>query len=377
MNKVENPFIISEKILPEYFCDREKELAEMIKLLVNGNNVVLISQRRIGKTGLIQYCYEQRNIKNNFISVYVDILSTNNLKEFTYLLGKEIFDAVKTGGEKRWMNFLTMVKSIAAKIGLDPMTGLPTFNLQLGDIVEPEFTLKEIFHYISRSDVPCILAIDEFQQITKYPEKNVEALLRSRLLQINNCRMIFAGSEKHILANMFMDSSRPFYLSSSFLELRAIPKETYVDFIIRLFIERNKRISRQLAEIIYDESDGITFNVQRICNSVFSNTKNNGEATEEIVNFSINEILNSYDVLYRLRLSHMTTRQKELLTAIAREKCVQKITSVEFIKKYSLSSASSVQTSLKSLLKDEIIISSDSGYIIDDRFFRMWLLRNF
>lgn len=374
---IENPFIIAERIIPKYFCDREKESAHMIKLLKNGNNVVLISQRRVGKTGLIQFCYDQKEIKNNFLTIYVDILSTNNLQEFTYILAKEIFDVVKTKGKKRWMLFLTIVKSMAAKISIDPFTGLPTFNLQLGDIVHPQFTLKEIFQYISESEVPCILAIDEFQRITCYPEQNIEALLRSHLLQINNCRMIFSGSEKSVLANMFMSSSRPFYLSSSFLELTVIPKEIYTDFIVGLFKARDKTISYETASKIYDMFDGITFYVQRVCNGIFSNTKNHGKVTDEIIYLTLDEILYSYDVIYRLRLSQITTRQKELLLAIAKSEKNEKITSTQFVKKYSLSSSSAVQTSLKALIKDNLVIKTETGYIIDDRFFRIWLIKNF
>lgn len=374
---LENPFVITEKIIPKYFCDREKESAEMIKLLKNGNNVVLISQRRIGKTGLIQFCYDNSQIKDHFLTVYVDILSTKNLQEFTYLLGREIFDTIRTKGEKRWRAFLTIVRSISGKIGFDPVSGLPSLNLQLGDILRPEYTLKEIFEYLSKADKPCIVAIDEFQQITKYPEKNVEALLRSHLLQINNCRMIFSGSERHLLADMFMNSSRPFYLSSSFIELSPIRKEVYEEFIVRMFEEGGKKIGRELASLIYDLFDGITFYIQRVCNGIFSNTAIKGEADEETLRHTLDEIIYSFDVIFRMRLAQLTTRQKELLFALAHEKTIEKITSVEFINKYALASASAVQTSLKSLMKNDLVVKNERGFLIEDRFFRLWITKNF
>ena len=40
-------------------------------------------------------------------------------------------------------------------------------------------TLKEIFDYLASSQRHCCIAIDEFQQIAEYPEKGIEALLRS------------------------------------------------------------------------------------------------------------------------------------------------------------------------------------------------------
>lgn len=374
---IENPFIITEKVVPQYFCDREKESAQLIKLLKNGNNVVLISKRRVGKTGLIQFCFGQPDFQADYLMVYVDILSTTNLREFIYILGQEIFSVVRTRGEKLWKNFLLAVKSIAGKIGFDPVSGLPSLNLQLGDIVHPEYTLKEIFHYLSHADKPCIVAIDEFQQITKYPENNVEALIRSHLLQINNCRMIFSGSERHLLENMFTHSSQPFYMSASFLELIAIPEDKYVAFIVKLFSERNKRISREIAARIYSEFNGVTYYIQRVCNGVFANTPPGGEVNEGIIAQTMDEILYSFDYMFRMRLGNVTTRQKELLMAIAKEKVAEAVTSVDFIERHSLTSPTIVQSSLRSLIKNSLVVKNEKSYCVEDLFFRLWLNKNF
>lgn len=368
-----NPFIISEKVVPEYFCDRKEESEELMKLLTNGNNVVLISHRRIGKTALIQYCFEQKRIRSDFYLFYVDILSTTNLQEFIYLFGKEIVSVITPLGKKVLMKFIEIVKSLSGKLGYDPMTGTPTINFQLGDITRPDYSLKEIFEYLNSAGKPCIVAIDEFQQVAKYPEKGVEALLRSHILQINNCRFIFSGSERHLLEQMFLSPSRPFYSSSSFIELRVIPREIYVDFIQKLFTERKRKISRGLAGSIYDMFGGYTFYVQRICNGVFEMAGEGGEADEKMVVEALNNALFSYDTLFRERLFHLTTRQKELLFAIATEGEVEKITSAEFIRKYSLASASAVQTSLKALMKMELLDRDAGGIFIAEKFFALWL----
>ena len=89
--------------------------------------------------------------------------------------------------------FIHTLKSINGKFGFDPLTNLPTFNLELGDIDRPEYTLEEIFQCLIAADKPCIVAIDEFQQIAKYPEKNIEALLRTHIQKIENSNFIFAG----------------------------------------------------------------------------------------------------------------------------------------------------------------------------------------
>ena len=59
-----NPFITSGYHSEKYFCNRTAETEFLVRQLLNGNNVALISPRRLGKTGLIQHCFHHRSLKN-------------------------------------------------------------------------------------------------------------------------------------------------------------------------------------------------------------------------------------------------------------------------------------------------------------------------
>lgn len=373
----ENPFTITEKVVPKYFCDRKEETARMIRFLTNRNNVVLLSPRRIGKTALIQYCFENREIKKNYNTFYIDILSTTNLQEFVFLFGKQIYNRLRPLGKKIITGFVESIKSLAAKISYDPLSGVPVLNFQLGDITRPEYTLEELFAYLGKAEKPSIVAIDEFQQISKYPEQGVEALIRSHILQINNCRFIFSGSERHLLGEMFLNSSRPFYQSSSMIELKPIERDVYVKFIRKMFTEGKREIDKDLAEDIYDRYFGNTFCIQRICNSIYSHTQKNGKADRKIWDIAEEEILFSYDTLFRERLSRLTLRQKEVLFAVANENIVKNITSTEFLTRNSLSSISTVQSSLRSLMNSDLLIREGNEYLIADRFMSLWIKNNY
>ena len=89
--------------------------------------------------------------------------------------------------------FLAGLHSLAGSLGYDPLTQTPKFDIKLGDIHSPELTLEEIFGYLERAGKPCIFAIDEFQQIAEYPEKNVEATLRTYIQKMNNCLFTLCG----------------------------------------------------------------------------------------------------------------------------------------------------------------------------------------
>ena len=370
-----NPFIVTGKIEPEYFCDRVNESARLVKSIINGNNTVIISPRRMGKTGLIRFCYDKPEIGTHYYTFFIDILHTSSLREFTYLLGHEIYKTLLPRSKKMAAHFIQALKSISGKFGFDAISGTPTFSVKLGEIEQPEYTLEEIFQYLSQADKPCIVAIDEFQQIAKYPEKNIEALLRQHIQKISSCNFIFAGSERHIMQEMFTSSARPFYHSADILELRAIPPEIYIPFIVQNFEKYNRHIAPEVVRRIYDLFKGHTYYIQKTFNEAFADTDDGGSCTSETVNSAIDNMIESNGTIFREILSNIPEKQKELLYAIAKEDEVEGINSATFIKRHSLSSSSSVQSATKKLLAKDIITEINGVYSITDKLFGMWIKR--
>lgn len=373
MSMRNNPFIVSGKIAPEYFCDRVKESSSLVKSITNGNNIVLISPRRMGKTGLIRFCYDRPEIKDEYYTFFIDILHTSSLREFTYAFGREIYETLLPLSHKMVTLFLQTIKSITGKFGFDPMTNLPAFNLALGDIERPEYTLDEIFRYLDRADKPCIVAIDEFQQISKYPEKNVEALLRTYIQKSDNCHFIFAGSERHMMREMFSSSARPFYRSADFLELKVIDSEKYIPFVISHFEKRGRGITAANVDKVYRLFQGYTYYMQKTFNGAFADTQEGEECSLETIREVIDNIIVSNDTVFREILSNVPEKQKELLYAIASEGEARHITSSSFIKRHSLSSASSVQSALNKLLEKDLVTEINKVYSVTDRIFAMWM----
>ena len=370
-----NPFIVAGRIEPEYFCDRRTEARRLVKSVTNGNNIVLISPRRMGKTGLIQYCYDQPEISNAYYTFFVDILHTSSLREFTYMLGREIFRTLLPFGRRIVARFVSTIRSISGKFGFDPMTGIPTFNLELGDIERPEYTLEEIFLYLAEADRPCIVAIDEFQQVARYPEKNIEALLRSHIQRLRNCHFIFAGSERHMMQEMFTSSARPFYHSADLLELKAIPPSVYVPFVVGHFEKRHRAIDPADVERVYEMFQGHTYYIQKAFNEAFSDTPEGSRCSIDIIRRSIDTIVESNDTIFREILSNIPEKQKQLLYAIARDGEAKAITSAAFIRRHRLSSASSVQSALLRLVDKDIVSCCADSWTINDRLFAFWLRR--
>ena len=375
MKSLNNPFVIGNYAGEHYFCDRVSESKELIDNILNGRNTVLVSHRRIGKTGLICHCFEQPEINKNYNVFFVDILATTSLQEFVLALGKEIIRTLKPKSKKFVDYFKNIFVSLRGGFKIDAQTGEPSFEIGLGDIESPETTLDEIFKYLGNADKPCVVAIDEFQQIGYYPEKNVEALLRTKIQHCPNCNFIFAGSEADVLINMFNSQDKPYYKSATFMEIGRIDIEKYIEFAIGLFAENKKKISESFVEKAYNSVDGVTLYVQFIMNELYQIVPQNGAVNDEIYDKALNILLDKQSFVYTNMFSDMTLRQKEVLMAMAMDEGGSEVMSSNFIDTYNLKSSSSVQSSLKGLITKKIVAKENGSYVISDRLFKMWLRR--
>ena len=366
-----NPFITHGYLSPHYFCDREEETKLLTDFIVNGNNVALISPRRLGKSGLIAHCFGQERIKTQYYTFLVDIYATKNLQDFVYELGKSVLSVLKTKGRIVWEKFLNAIGSLRGSISFD-INGNPEWGLGLGDIKVPQTTLDEIFTYLEQADRPCIVAIDEFQVIADYPEKKVEAELRTRIQKCRNTWFVYAGSQRHLMSEMFLSPSRPFYQSTMLMSIGAIDCEKYVEFAQRLFKEYHKEIDKETVMEVYRRYEGITWYVQCVLNALFTLTEPGKAASMELVEPAIRQIINQQSFAYTALLYQLPAKQKEVLMAICQDGKATKITSRPFLQRHKLT-ASTVQSAIKGLLEKDFITQDLDTYYVYDQFFAQWL----
>ena len=365
-----NPFITSGYVSPEYFCDRENETRQLVQNIQGHSHTVLISPRRMGKTGLIEHCFNQEVIKNDYHTFFLDIYSTMNLNDFVFLLGNRICRSLKTKDKQLMEMFVKVVKSIQFTIGFDE-AGMMNGSFGLGDIKDSQKSLEEIFQYLEEAKRPCVVAIDEFQQIEKYPEKNVEALLRTYIQHCNNATFIFAGSQRHIIQNMFASASKPFYNSSNMMSLAPIAKEKYVEFAVRMFAIFGKVCAPEYIDNLYDTLEGHTWYMQAVLYLAFYMTDKKCSPT--IINEALIKRVTDNEDVFESMYYGLSERQRSTLKAIAAEGKAKQTQSVAFIKKYGLTSASSVQSAIRQLMDKDLVTTEKGSYRVDDLFFGFWL----
>lgn len=378
---MDNPFYITGIIPDSYFCDREKETAWMVRTLENKAHILLTSPRRMGKTQLVRHLFEQPSVKDHYYTFYTDIYPTTSLHELVLFLSKEIYSVLVPKGKTVLNKFLTALHSLAGSFGYDPVSNTPTFNIKLGDIHTPELTLEEIFRYLEQADKPCVFAIDEFQQIVNYPEKNVEALLRTFIQKMNNCLFIYAGSNRHILENMFNSAAQPFYNSAEQIYLDSINKDVYTDFVEEQFAKASRRITQEAASFAYDLFEGHTYYVHNVLHHTFANVDSDKIVEEADIDKALIDILEEKGRSFASVMNQLNYQQKETLIAVAKEGKACGITSVAFVKKHALKSPSSVQYAVSALLDRQLLTYQNRGrtkvFCLSDRFMEMWIRRTY
>ena len=345
------------------------------KSLTNQLNVVLTSSRRMGKTSLVDFVFNKPAISDEYITIFVDILQTTTFREFIFSLGTAVFDAVASRSEKWRKQFVTFMKSLSGSFGYDPIQNTPTFDVRLGDIQLPEYTLREIFQYLESVDKRCLVVIDEFQQITRYPEKNVEEILRTHIQKLSNANFVFSGSRRRLMEEMFFSAKRPFYQSAKPLRLEAINQDVYFDFAQSHFQQAGKDISKEAFTYVYETFWGVTLYVQRLMKDAYIDTLSGTTCDIDMVKRLTDNYIRENDSHLREQLSFVTEAQKELLYAIHTEGQVQSITSSAFNRKHRLRSPSSTQSAALKLLEYDLITRKEKTYSLSDPLMDLWLSR--
>lgn len=379
-NKPVNPFYTGIHIPDDYFCDRRKETEIIVGLILNGNNVVLKANRRIGKSSLIYHIFNRDEIKNNYNTLYLDLLGTKSLVDFHAAFQNKLFNAPFAKSARIRKDFEMLIKNLSISLGeYNPATGnysLPRIGTTPSQM--PLVSMDELFDFLERTKKPNLVVFDEFQQIQYYPER-MAAILRSYIQKANNTRFIFSGSSPHMLTEMFQMGSQPFYKSAETYEIKVLDKEVYADFCKTLFEEYHKTVSAKAMDFLYTLLSGETAPMQEVMNQVFRRLPGNNTADIQSVKDAIYELLDNRDTSYREILNRIERdNTRNTLFCIAAMGIASGLTSSKTMRDYKLESAASVQKSLIALLdeKSHLIRKIAKGtYVMDDRLFELWIAR--
>ncbi|MCW4014899.1 MAG: ATP-binding protein [Candidatus Bathyarchaeota archaeon] len=371
-----NPFKYGTIVTGKDFADRKDELKLLIQELTSGQNMILYSPRRYGKSSLMINVLEA--LKNNgILTAYIDMYGCVFLSDLVDdLVEKTVLPAY--GTLEKTSKFLrsafsgirpefTVNSDGSFKVSLKKEVASQGEKAVLDKILDaPEQLAKA-------KGKPLVVVFDEFQEIVNLDGDVLENLMRSHFQHHEHVSYVFMGSKRHILEEIFEDANRPFYRFAKPFPLGKIPIKEFKQFITTKFEETNIHIDSATIDLMLKFTDGHPYFTQQLCHELWNLAYENKTVKEVDVTKAIQELLRIHKDLFVKQWDTLTIHQKKLLVGLSWEERVTKIYASSFIEKYELISSSHVYRAMEPLLKDGTVEKIDDTYSLTDVFFKEWV----
>ena len=121
-----NPFEYGGVVAENAFCNRAREKADLAKAIRNHEKLFVFSERRLGKTSLVQMVLAGLS-KKSALCAYVDLWPTDNEATFVTALAKAITQSMRSSVGKLLETGKNLFSSLAPSVTLDE-EGKPAVN---------------------------------------------------------------------------------------------------------------------------------------------------------------------------------------------------------------------------------------------------------
>lgn len=372
MQPTKNPFIYTRPVEGKIFCNREKEQEDLLYFIKNTQNVLLYSHRKYGKTSLINQVF--RNIqtkKLNIGKIIIDLYGTLTEKDFITSVFENLVQ-IESKTDKLINLTSKFLKSLRLKFTYDPITQNPSISGEF-EAIDPKPLLNGVMKILEdySKKNKLVVVFDEFQEISRYSEsEEFEKRLRAIIQRQKNICYIFAGSQSHILTQMFNSKSRAFYNQAQSYPLKKISVQDYIEWTQDIFNEQSVAISKEIIEDIVYRCENQPAYIQQFL--YFLWRQSSSDLNNELIDIIENEIIESRRNEYINVWETLTQNQKKTLKLIIL-KNGKELFEASALVSVGLKNPSMVSKALKSLTDKEIISKNDK-YQIQDAFLRKWML---
>lgn len=371
--EVKNPFYFGNEVHNEEFCNRVSELQELENDVKNGLNTMLYAPRRFGKTSLLKKLQEELKNDSDTKVIFFDWMSISSIDEFLDKYFHSIASSLESSSDKVMKLFKEMLHirpNITMKISnsSDINYGVSFSKKELESSFEDIVNLP--FQYAKKSAKKIVVIFDEFQEVEQFDiEKKLRTLIQAHGSDVS---YIFSGSKKSILSAMFNDKNRAFYKSVKHLIIKEIALDDWTLFAKERFTKTNKTIDDKHIKIIFDITQGFPYYMQQLLYHVWEDCQTCVD--EQIIQKALTLMLEREYDLYAYIYSSLTPNQKVTLKYIVSFDGIN-LYSNENLSQTSLS-ASTLKSTLESLLKKDICDRTSDRHYLVDPFMKYWLERN-
>jgi hypothetical protein len=366
---MKSPFEFGSTVSDKSFTNREVEGKRLAVNLTSGISTILISPRRWGKSSLVEKVTKDLVSKDKSLKVaFIDLFSVTTEEEFLELFARTIIKASSSKAADWLETAKATFKKLVPKIVLNTDLGDITLQIDREEIKKHKDEILNLPEVIAKSKgVQFIVCIDEFQNIVNYDkDHSFEKAMRSYWQRHKNVAYCLYGSKRHMIADIFNDSSRAFYKFGDIVFLSKIERKEWVKFIIQRFKDTKKEISSTDAEKIAELTQDHSWYVQQLAHIAWHMTDD--KCSFKIISNAFETIKMSQMPFFHQVMENLSTTQVNLLKAIYHNE--HQLTSVAVMNKFNLGTPNNVSKNLTKLVQDDIIDKVGNGYEFMDPLFR-------
>ncbi len=368
---MQNPFAYSNYVTGESFCNRKKELSELLKYIKGSQNVLLYSHRRYGKSSLIRQIFREIKNKNlNIGTMHVELYGTISEKDFITRTFQGL-NQLESNFERLLKSVSKAIKNIKLNLSIDSATGSTLVSPSF-EAVNEKVILEELMNILSKYSQKhkLVIAFDEFQEVANYTEDGFEKRLRSFIQQHSNICYIFSGSQQHLITEMFNSNNRAFYKLAESFHLDTIETKHYIPWIQNLFNRKKVNLPDELIEEIAQRFENHPMYIQNFLFHLWERPVKKG-FSPEILSEVEDAIIEKRSLEHTVLWETLSINQKKTLKLILLNNG-SNLFNADSLKSVNLKTGSLVTKALSSLMKKEIIVKN-GRYLIQDVIFKKWL----
>ena len=370
---METPFIFGKIATEKNFTDRETETANLVQSFTSLINTIIISPRRWGKSSLVNKAAKLAMEQDRNLRIcHVDLFNVRNEVHFYSLLAQKVIAATSTKWEEAVESAKSFFSHLVPKIsiGSDP-TNEVSIDFDWESIKQnPDEVLDLAEKIAKKKGVKIVICVDEFQNISEFTDPDYfQKKLRSHWQQHQNVAYCLYGSKRHMMMEVFTNSSKPFYKFGNLMFLDKIDTPCLVEFFNTRFSETGKTITEDAANLIVKLVDNHPYYAQQLAQLSWLRTKDVCDV--EIVREAHAALVEQLSLLFVTITETLTTQQLNYLNAlIAGEKA---ISSTDVMHRYQISSTTSIARSKAALIKNDILDSKAGEISFQDPIYAYWL----
>ena len=370
---METPFIFGKIATEKNFTDREKETADLVRNFTSLINTIIISPRRWGKSSLVNKAAKLAMNQDSRLRIcHIDLFNVRDEKHFYSLLAQKVISATSTKWEEAVASAKSMFSHLVPKIsiGSDP-TNEVSIDFDWETVKQnPDEVLDFAEKIAQKKGLKIVICVDEFQNISEFTDADyLQKKLRSHWQRHQSVAYCLYGSKRHMMMEVFTNSSKPFYKFGNLMFLDKIDTHCLVEFFQRRFADTNKRINDDAANLIVQLVENHPYYAQQLAQLSWLRTKD--VCRVEIVREAHAALVEQLSLLFVTITETLTTQQLNYLKAlIAKEKA---ITSTDVMHRYKISSTTSIARSKAALIKNDILDNKAGEISFQDPIYAYWL----